>query len=217
MRNLASIQRILDVAPVAGADNLEVVTINGWKCVVNKESNFKKGDLVVYFEIDSILPKDKKWAEFMEPRKYRVRTIKLRDQISQGLVMSIKEVGLNPKKVKEGQDVTDRLGVTKYDPEAALEDISSKKKPWYRKIFLMRYSWYRKLVLPKKENSSFPTHLLSKTDETRVQNLVGMFNQERDAGTKFWVTEKIDGSSCTLTLHKNSKGKEEFYVCSCPP
>src|SRR5260221_575643 len=95
MRKLASIQKVLDIQPIPNADAIEVVTINGWK-VVSKKGEFKIGDLCVYFEIDSFLP-IKPEFEFLRKSCYRkmadgsegfrLRTIKLRGQISQGLVL----------------------------------------------------------------------------------------------------------------------------------
>ena len=75
MRKLASIQKIVDISPIEGADSIEVAQILGWKVVV-KKGEFKIGDLVVYCEIDSILP-EKPEFEFLRDRKFRIRTIKL--------------------------------------------------------------------------------------------------------------------------------------------
>jgi RNA ligase (TIGR02306 family) len=96
MRKLASIRRIADIQPIEGADAIVVATIDGWKVVV-KKSEFKVGDLAVYFEIDSWVPHD--LAPFLskgnEPREYggvkgeRLRTIKLRGTTSQGLLLKL--------------------------------------------------------------------------------------------------------------------------------
>ena len=92
-RKLASIQKVLDLQPIEGADVIEVATINGWKLVV-KKGEFEVGDLAVYFEIDSFLPIREEF-EFLRKSSYkkmgdkegfRLRTIKLRGQISQGLL-----------------------------------------------------------------------------------------------------------------------------------
>src|ERR1022692_2598024 len=97
MRKLATIRQISNLLPIPGADRIEVATIDGWKVVVNKGTHVI-GELVVYFEIDSFLPiRDefeflrkssyKKMADEVEG--FRLRTISLRKQISQGLVMPI--------------------------------------------------------------------------------------------------------------------------------
>lgn len=97
MRKLASIQRIWDIIPIEGADKIELAKVLGWQCVVNK-GQFEKGDLAVYFEIDSFLPIRPEF-EFMRSSSYKktdimgegfkIRTMKFRGQISQGLVLPI--------------------------------------------------------------------------------------------------------------------------------
>lgn len=96
-RKLASIRVIDDVEPIIGADAIEVVTLGGWK-VVTKKNEFSKGDLCVYFEIDSFLPAgvpawqflvDKSSREFEGVVGHRLRTIKLRGAVSQGFVLPI--------------------------------------------------------------------------------------------------------------------------------
>ena len=81
-RQLASVQKIVNLQPIQGADKIETAQVLGWQCVV-KKGEFKVGDLCIYFEIDSQLPKHPVF-DFMADRKYRVRTIKLRKQIAQG-------------------------------------------------------------------------------------------------------------------------------------
>lgn len=76
MRTLASIQRIDALEPIAGADQIEKAKILGWELVV-KKNEFKVGDLCIYCEIDSVLP-EKPEFEFLRPRKFRVKTIRLR-------------------------------------------------------------------------------------------------------------------------------------------
>ena len=88
MRKLASVQVVKSLTPIPGADRIEVAEILGWDVVVQKGLH-KVGDAVVYFEIDSILPEGEEWSEFMRDRKFRVRTIKLREQISQGLGLPV--------------------------------------------------------------------------------------------------------------------------------
>lgn len=79
--------------------------------------------------------------------------------------------------------------------------------------FMMRFKWYRKLFMKPKRKGGFPDWI-SKTDETRIQNLTTLFEIERNRGTKFSVTEKMDGQSATYYLRRISKRKYEFGVCS---
>ena len=88
MRKLATIARIENLEPIPNADRILKATVRGWECVVSKSDNFNVGDKVIFVEVDSILPPRPEFA-FMKDRKYRVRTIKLRKQISQGLVLPL--------------------------------------------------------------------------------------------------------------------------------
>lgn len=213
-RKLASIQRILNIRPIENADAIEVAQVLGWECVVAKKDNFKIGDYIVYVEIDSIVP-EKPEYEFLRARKFRVRTIRLRGQVSQGLVLP---VSVLPKKVKlsEGEDVTNILGIRKYDPQAEIEERlaaeqASREKNRIKK-FLSRYSWFRRLF--GKQRSGFP-RFISKTDEDRIQLFPNIC--EKEADTLFEVTEKLDGQSGTwfLVRHKGLFGtKFSFGVCS---
>lgn len=106
-------QFIVEVVPVKlekhpDADSLSIAYVKGWQCVV-KTSDFDGKTLGAYIPIDSVLPELPEW-EFMRPRNFRVKTIKLRKVLSQGLLVPAKEGWI------EGQDVTEELGVKKYEP-----------------------------------------------------------------------------------------------------
>ena len=111
---------------------------------------------------------------------FRLRTIKLRGQVSQGLILPIHVLPLL-EMVSEGQDVTEMLGIVKYEPPIPAE-------------------------LAGKVKGLFPS-FLRKTDEERIQNLSGELEEWKD--TKFYVTEKLDGSSATF-YYKDGV----FGVCS---
>ena len=83
-RKLVSIQSVDSLEPIAGADNIVKARVMGWDVVV-KKNEFAPGDPCVFFEIDSVLPDGKPWAEFMRPRGFRVKTARLRGVLSQGL------------------------------------------------------------------------------------------------------------------------------------
>src|SRR6185312_7137005 len=108
MNNLASVQKILSIKPIEGAEFIVTATVLGWEVVV-KKGEFNVGDLCCYIQIDTVVPETEQF-DFLRERKYRVRTIKLRKQISQGLIVPL------PKgKFKEGDDITDLVGVKKYE------------------------------------------------------------------------------------------------------
>lgn len=220
MRNLATIQLIEDLKEIPGADSILVASVLGWRVVVRK-GEFAIGDQCVYVEIDSVLPQKEEF-EFLKERKYRVRTIRLRGQVSQGICfpMSI----LNGKKYKDfnvGDDVSEVLGIVKYESP---ENISSSRQrdkfvyPNWMPVFIRKFltkqvPWLGKFIIrisPRwaktTEGKTWPPYF-PKTDETRVQ-VLGKY-LEKYAGTPCFVTEKLDGSSMSVF---NVNGR--FGVCS---
>lgn len=219
------------IEKINGADNIELVSILGWK-VIAKIGEFHEGDLCVYFEIDSKLP-EKDWSAFMASKHYKVKTMKLGKfgVISQGLALPISVFDVDIPN-KENIDLTDVLGVTyaveednvrknNGNPDAKYKSMAARhqkifKQKWAR--WLMRRSWGRKvmfLFFGKKKDKplAFPTHFpfVHKTDEERCENLVNVvLGYERP----LIVTEKLDGTSSTYILERLGKKKFEFYVLS---
>ena len=125
MRKLASIQRIWKIEPIEGADRIELAHVLGWQCVVNKDQ-FKPMDVGVYFEIDSFLPVRPEF-EFMRASSYkktdimgegfRLRTMRFRGQISQGLLLPVSQFPELPADADVGDEVTELLGVRKWEIE----------------------------------------------------------------------------------------------------
>lgn len=209
MRKLASVQKILRIDPIAGAEKIEVATVLGWQCVIAKRDNFKAGDLVVYIEVDAILPAIPEFL-FMQESKYRVRTVKRLKQISQGLVMPIDILSRWNKKWREGDDVTELLGITKYESDSDAEQNATVTSNNIFYKFFMSFAWFRKYFGAKKVKNGFPD-FIAKTDEDRIQNHPDYL--ERFESLPFEVTEKLDGQSATYALVKRGK-KYEFIVCS---
>ena len=182
-RKLATVEVIRDLQPIEGADAIEVATIKGWKVVV-KKGEFVIGGLCVYCEIDSVLPAKPEFA-FLEKSKYRIKTIRLRGQISQGICFSMEVLPqeIRSMRIEEllGFDVTDILGVTKYEMPIPAQ-LSGKVK------------------------GHFPS-FIKKTDEERIQNMEWVFNEYPN--TVFYVTEKLDGTSFTAYLNN-----DVFGICS---
>ncbi len=208
-RSLAHIEKIDWIRPIENADAIELCGVLGWQCVVAKKDNLKVGDFVIYIEIDSIVP-DKPEFEFLKDRKFRVRTIKLRGEISQGLVLPVDYLKTNSdfwgKSIgffgKVGEDCTEALGITKYLSPSEREEVTDEQRKIALeknrlKKYMMRYSWFRKLFLSRKQKSGFP-YWVSKTDEERIQNLGDKFIQEH-ADRTVYITEKIDYQSGTWT------------------
>lgn len=186
-RKLATIQTIDTVNDIPGADRIKMITFksSGWKCVTGIDSNPQPGDKRIYFEVDSVLPKLDIF-KFMEPYNYRVKTIKLKGQVSQGLTLPLDEclTAFNiatPVGTDDGADLTDLLGIVKYEIPETTQIGGDTKGP-------------------------FPG-FIEKTDEERAQNLENI--EEILSKHEFNVTIKVDGSSGTFYLYNG-----EFGVCS---
>lgn len=196
MRKLASIQAIREIRPIKGADQIELAIINNWQAVVAKAEGHRVGDIVVYCEIDSFLPEVPQF-EFLRKGCYkqlpdgiggfRLRTIKLRGELSQGLVISMaKALEVAQSRGHEleqvvGQDISVELGIIKWDPPMPAHLAGIAKGP-------------------------FPG-FIQKTDEDRVQGLTEEWNELQ--GLEYYVTEKLDGSSATFYFNDG-----EFGACS---
>ena len=197
-RKLATIRQIDNIQPIEGADMIELATVGGWKVVVAKDVNHKVGDLVVYCEIDSFLPIEPEF-EFLRKSSYkkmadgtegfRLKTIKLRGQVSQGLILPLKDAYEVFKRNTpnmdmvwfEGLEVTEMLNIVKYEPPVPAQLAGLVK-------------------------GNFPS-FLKKTDEERIQNLTREFEEYKNE--VFYVTEKLDGSSVTYYVKDGV-----FGVCS---
>jgi RNA ligase (TIGR02306 family) len=191
-RKLASIRVINDIQPIEGADMIELAIVDGWKVVVAKNVGHKVGDHVVYCEIDSFLPireefeflRKSSFKRMGDQEGFRLKTIKLRKQVSQGLILPMSIFGDFGWTAYEGLDVTEKLGIVKYEPPIPAE-LSGKVK------------------------GHFPS-FLRKTDEERVQNLTKEYDEYRfQSKHQFYVTEKLDGSSATYYIKDGV-----FGVCS---
>jgi len=194
LRKLASIQVVDKLESISGADRIELASIMGWKVIV-KKGEFAEGDKCVFFEIDSILPDGQPWAEFMRPRKFRVKTLKMRGVLSQGLALPLSILGkpgmfrtlfykitkLSPWKV--GDDVTKTLKIKKHDPTVRGHGFDSGS-------FL----------------APFPP-FIPKTDEIRLQSALGLLSELK--GHPFYISVKCDGTSGTFYKLNN-----ELFCCS---
>ena len=182
-RKLASIRKVENIIPIEGADMIEVSVVGGWK-VVTKKGEFKPGDLAIYCEVDSFLPikeefeflRKSSYKKMGEQEGFRLKTIRLRGQLSQGLLLPASQEVLSL--YKEGEDVTGLLGIVKYEPPIPAE-------------------------LAGKVKGMFPS-FLRKTDEERIQNLTENYNEWKEK--VFYVTEKLDGSSATFYLKDGEFG-----------
>lgn len=205
-RKLASVQTIKAIKPIEGADRIEIVQVLNWDCVA-KKGEFKVGDLVIYFEIDSLLPeipvfeflKGSSWSQKLN--KYKISTHKFRNQISQGLVMplhSIDDIEFQitgkvtkiPYNCEEGEDLTELLKIEKYEPPVSNGPLGE----------IISHEWY-----------------VPKTDEERIQVcaediLPKYISSIQDS---WYASIKLDGTSCTAGLFDDAfliGGRNQWYV-----
>ena len=199
MRSLVTVREISDINPIDGADAIELVIIKGWQCVA-KKGEFKKGDLCVYFEVDSYLPIDTRY-EFLRKTSYRnnehmgegfrIKTMMMRGELSQGLALPLS--GFPEIEPEKGLDVTELLSVRKWEiPESVSSSgIEIGIKPF-----------------------GIPT-----TGETRLQSMPEFL--EVFHGHPYYITTKMDGTSCTIYFYDGNVGvcgrnyeyKEDIASC----
>jgi RNA ligase (TIGR02306 family) len=173
-RKLASVQRVLNLISIENADAIELAQINGWQCVV-KKGDFRVGDLGVYFEIDAV-PPDRPMFDFLwrgqakRPGSLRIRTMRLRGALSQGLLMPLDTFPETVGQI-DGHDCTESLNVYKYEPPPP-DGMGD-------------YRTY------------FPAQV-AKTDEARVQSMPHLIEELR--GRPYVITLKCDGTSGTFCM-----------------
>lgn len=187
MRKLASIQVIDNIIPHPNADKLEIAEILGWQVII-KKGEFKKDDHCVYCEIDSVMP-DREEFDFLRAYKFRIKTIKLRGTISQGIAFPTSILPERDICYSIDEDVTELLNITKYEPQTSNSCGGA--------------------MLRGSPRSTFPSYI-PKTDETRVQSLKKEYNNGLWKDIVLIATEKMDGSSTTFGILDD----EEFHVCS---
>lgn len=216
-RKLASVQKIKAIKPIEGADKIEIVQVLNWDCVA-KKGEYQVGDKVIYFEIDSLLPdipmlewlRGSSWSQKLN--KYKISTHKFRGQISQGLVIPIKDfpefikqvaVSLDPTLVtkidkleitksedlEEGLDLTEVLNIEKYEPPVSNGPLGD----------LINHEWY-----------------VPKTDEERIQVCAeDILPKYIEADKNDWYASiKLDGTSCTVGLFEDTfliGGRNQWY------
>lgn len=202
---LASIQTISELTPIEGADRIESAKVLGWNCIVRK-GLFRKGDKCIYIQIDTLIPKRFLSDIESDTDLIRLKTVKMKGHLSQGLVLPLSKLGTESKyrisdfeymnndytwnslpdedgryEIEVGTDVTEDLGIQKYEHEVGF--------------------------LPTDTFGNFPNFLV-KTDEERIQNSPELLDKVRK-NDKWYITTKMDGTSATFYNYNG-----HFGVCS---
>jgi RNA ligase (TIGR02306 family) len=197
-RSLARIVLIDQLLPIEGADRIELALIGGWQVVVQKGLYEPALTKAVYFEVDSLLDTERpyfadaaNWSSKLlhnvDGRTHaRVKTMKLRKQLSQGYLIPLSVTGLN---AEVGYDMTDFLGVVKYEKaeEASMNNTGGTG------------------VKTGKSALGFPK-FVPKTDQTRVQNITNLYLKAVADGEEFEESFKLDGSSLTAFVRDGVAG-----------
>jgi RNA ligase (TIGR02306 family) len=174
MRSLVTVQKVREITPIPESDFLELAHVMGWQCVV-KKNEFKPGDTGVYFEVDSFLPVEERY-EFLRASSYRdnvdngqgfrIRTMKMRGQLSQGLLLPIASFP-ELESFNEGEDITEKLGVKKwYIPETSNDSGT---------------------IIGDRPNG------IPASDEIRLQSALELLEELN--GKPYYITTKMDGTS----------------------
>lgn len=198
-RRMATVRKVTEVLPIEGADRIEECVIDGWS-VVTKKGEFSKGDLVVYFEIDTFIPKGIPQLGFLMERGTKqmehggetveghvLKTVRLRGVYSQGLVISPKELGIADAEAlyESGEALDERIGVWEYERPAKLTYGSPK------------------FILNPYDVSVAPV-----TNAERAQNCTAIWDALKKVES--YATIKVDGTSMTMVFDPR-KGKLRLF------
>ena len=198
MRKLCTVERIMDIKSASNSDNLEIAYIKGWQVVIRKKE-FNINDLVAYFEIDSLIPRTSITSFLFKDKKEdvsdaRLKTAKLRGNLSQGLALSLSQIETFYKEMTgqdfdkslftEGTDLTEILNIKKYEPPVPEEEgAKSSSRVWE----------------------------IPKTDEERYQSNPDLVEELK--GKEYYASVKLDGTSTTVILNYNENEELEVNVC----
>ena len=175
-QKLASIEKILETQPIAGADFIVQATVLGFSCVVKKDE-FKPGDFTIFHAPDTIADSENPQYEFLRKNNWRIKQCKFKNVRSQGLCLPLSTFDIKLEEAYEGRDVTDLVKIKKYEKEHSF------------------------LVFEAK--GSFPA-FLRKTDEENILKWKNVLNEL--AGLEFYLSVKNDGSSFTTYLNNGEFG-----------
>lgn len=191
-RALVTLQKVTSITVHPNAHSLELAQIQGWQVVIRKDE-VAVNETVVYCEVDSLLPLSASWIPPAvrgrageKDEYYRVKSVKIRGELSQGLIIPLTLFAPPlPSDLLLGSDLTDYLEVKKWEPPLDTAEGT------------------HSYLIP------FPSQLLPKTDEVRVQSAPSLLASL--AGLPYYATLKVDGSSATFLI---SPRNGDFLACS---
>jgi len=197
---ISEVTTINSIRSHPNADRLEIATVKGWDCIVPK-NKYETGDKIIYIPIDAVLTQE--FAELIGVDNYlskgRVRTIKLRGEYSQGLIIDVvhycnKFMEKNPNatpvfpdQIALGTNVTEMLDITKYEPP--LPPVEFRGKMRNRNPFFSKY-----------------------ISIENIKNFPDIFKE----GEEVLISEKLHGTNSRFGIVRNENDPEvlEFRVGS---
>ena len=184
---LAEIQTINEITPIEGADRIEIAKVQGWQSVVVR-GQYNVGDRIIFIPIDTVL-QPAVWNSYLhdkqDPTKpIRVRTIRLKGVVSQGLIFPLRILPEEYINSDIGTDISSIINVLKYEKPVPAQ-------------------------LAGQVKGNFPTHLVSKTDEDNLKSNIKVLEELKNCDT-IVITEKCDGTSATFIKELDGT----FRVCS---
>lgn len=198
-RQLASIKFVNNIINHPNADNLELTIIEGWQ-IITRIGETKIGDKVIYCEIDSLLPNQPWLPEAIKLKLnnqtnsewFRLKTIKIRNEISQGLIIPISDTIKHMNSYEIDTNVTIELGIKKYEQPTFSGSYNSASNG-----------------TNGSKVGNFPTNLINKTDEPRIQSSVKLLDMLQSL--PYYITIKCDGTSASFVIDPST---QQLLVCS---
>lgn len=223
MRKLVKLVIIDSVIEHPNADALELAIVGGWQCCV-KKGEFSSGDVALYFEIDSMLPIENEHFSFLTGRNQRnvagveyarIRTMKLRGEISQGILFPISILS------NEAQDVIGAVGYrySNWRSEGYSQDVTvellNATIDFTSMLGIIKYEPKQSgAALTGKAKGNFPS-FIPKTDQERYQNMRRKYEDLKAKHEEFEVSVKLDGSSFTAYVNFDQESSQLYTgVCS---
>ena len=228
MRSMAVINTVSEVLPIEGKDLIALVTFkeNDWT-IIGQKSDVSPGQLVVRIEVDSLLPIRPEF-EFLRKQcysakydRFKIGCMKMAGVISQGILFPL-DILPKGKTYKAGDDVTEALDIVKLEDaeDASPKAVTTAPTALMRaaKFFLgsrLTRPLGKALMALEMRNhvsDNFPASLISKTDETILQNYKGLLEKWKD--TLSYFSLKCEGNSGTFIFKPKGKKPGRFFPCS---
>lgn len=224
------------------ADALDILTFEeiAWECV-DKRNIRKPGDLVVYIPIDSVVDTNRLEFEFLKPRAKadgtcRIRTMRLRGEISQGLVVDLPhpaihdyndESGSNLSNIEHlypGCNVAEKFGIIKYEPpvESVPPQSAGSYPSWCEKSDAERYQNFNRSIEPYIDRPYYKSLKMDGTsttvfydrDRTKVLEDVVIANTTGVCSRNWEIREFDEGANKWTESSERPRGTNVYWAAA---